>query len=71
MVALFTGRKFSTDYIPSPVLFKILFKIMQNLLDKKDMSQTVCVYFFHFTWGHKKLILNSGTIKKANEAWGL
>ena len=48
---------------------------------KRDMLQTVCIYFFYFvTGGCKKLVLVQGPWKsnsefgnheKVNEAWGL
>ena len=74
MVALFTQRNFQTGYTSLLVLFKIVFKVVQIYL-VKDMSQTVCVYFFYFVTGsreklmfdvggHEKVVLGLDTMKK-------
>ena len=59
---------------------KFMFKLVQIYL-KKDVSQTVCIYFFYFATGgcgkliccrgHEKVILSLETMKQINEAQDL
>ena len=61
MVRLFTGTIIQTEYISLPVLFETCVKVMQIYL-KKDISQTVCIYFLYFVTGGYFLV--QGVMKK-------
>ena len=62
MVTLFTEKNFPTDYIYFIYIYTYILHQFKMLLIylKKEMSLTVCVYFFYFTWGREKLIFGAG-----------